>query len=192
MIQDFSDSPKWQNMMDVMGIPIESRAEFDKYYHTLDTKFCLGEHEDNYLPQMSAQFNLKLPDGFSMRGYFIDHFDQNAALWPVVLKLKKTTKVGLLTDQYPGMLKQIQEKNLFPPVEWDVVIDSTQVGCRKPAPEIYKIAQEKAGVAASEIFFIDNREKNLVPARELGWQTFLYDSKNYDHANQDLAKFLNL
>src|SRR3989344_1245516 len=68
MIQDFSDSPKWQNMMDVMGIPIESRAEFDKYYHTLDTKFCLGEHEDNYLPQMSAQFNLKLPDGFSMRG----------------------------------------------------------------------------------------------------------------------------
>lgn len=191
-IQDFSDSPKWDSMMDAMGIPASRRAEFDEYYHTLDTKFCLGEHEDNYLSQMSAQFNLKLPDGFSMRGYFIDHFDKNKDLWPIIIKLAHTTKIGLLTDQYPGMLDQIITKKLFPPVVWDAIVDSTLVGYRKPAPEIYQIAQDRAGVPPQEILFIDNREKNLVPARELSWQTFLYDSSNYDQANLNLAKFLEL
>lgn len=191
-IQDFSDSPKWEGMMDVMGFPIEQRGEFDKLFHTLDTKFCLGEHEDAFLPQIASKFGLTLPEGFSMRHYFIDHFDPNPGLWPIMTRLKESKKVGLLTDQYQGMLNQIIKKNLFPQVEWDVIIDSTQVGYRKPMPEIYQIAQEKSGVPAEEILFIDNRAKNLIIPRGLGWQTYLYDSKDYEKSNRDLAKFLDL
>jgi putative hydrolase of the HAD superfamily len=189
-IQDFSDSPKWETMMDVMGIPVTRRSEFDELYHTLDTRFCLGEHEDTFLPQFASQFHLTLPPNFSMRQYFIGHFDANKPLWPLVAELKKSVKLGLLTDQYPGMLKQIFDKKILPPVSWDVIVDSTEVGCRKPSPEIYQIAADKAGAPASEILFIDNREKNLVPARNLDWQTFLYDSKNYESSSRDLAKFL--
>jgi len=88
------------------------------------------------------------------------------------------------------MMDEAMAKKLFPPVIWDSIIDSTKVGCRKPMPEIYDIAEQKAGVAASEILFIDNREKNLVPARARGWQTYLYDSKDYNTSNQKLADFL--
>lgn len=126
-----------------------------------------------------------------MRRYFIDHFDPNSDLWPIVTNLKESMKVGLLTDQYLGMLTQIIEKNLFPPFVWDVIIDSTQVGFRKPMPEIYQIAQERAEVPAEEILFIDNREKNLVPARVLGWQTYFYDSKNYEQSSHDLLQFMH-
>ncbi|MFZ2199388.1 MAG: HAD-IA family hydrolase [Microgenomates group bacterium] len=185
-IQDFSDSPKWESMMDVMGIPNPRREEFDQLYHEYDTQFCLGTHEDTILPQIAAQFGLTLPEGFSMRRYFIDHFDSNPDLWPIVTQLKHSMKLGLLTDQYPGMLKQIFDKKILPPVSWDVIIDSTEVGARKPSPTIYQVAQAKSDVPAAEILFIDNREKNLVPARALGWQTFLYDSSNYDQANRDL------
>ncbi len=191
-IKDFSDSPKWDVMMDIMGVPVSRRAEFDEYYHTLDTNFCLGEHEDNYLSQISAQFDLKLPAGFSMREYFIDHFDKNEGLWPIIIKLAKTTKIGLLTDQYPGMLDQIMARKLLPPVAWNVIVDSTQVGYRKPSPEIYELAETRSGVAGNEILFIDNRQKNLAPASARGWQTYFYDSSNYDRSTQDLAKFLKL
>ena len=125
-----------------------------------------------------------------MRRYFIDHFDPNPGLWPIITKLKSVVKIGLLTDQYPGMLDQIFAKNILPPVTWDAIVDSTKVGYRKPAPEIYALAEKKAGVAGSEILFIDNREKNLVPARARGWQTFFYDSRDYAKANQDLAAFV--
>jgi FMN phosphatase YigB (HAD superfamily) len=190
-IQDFSDSPKWDSMMDVMGIPVDLRAEFDELYHTYDTEICLGKHEDTLLPEIASRFNLSLPEGFSMRQYFLDHFDPNHSLWSIVAKLKETTKIGLLTDQYPGMLTQITKLHLLPPVTWDVVIDSTQVGFRKPSPEIYHMAQDKAGVPPQEILFIDNREKNLVPARDLGWQTYFYDSRDYKKSSRDLLQFMH-
>ena len=191
MIQDFSDSPKWDTMMDVMGIPLERRAEFDELYHTYDTQICLGQHEDTLLPEIAACFNLSLPEGFSMRQYFLDHFDKNLSLWSIISTLKTTIKVGLLTDQYPGMLTQIMDLGLFPSVEWDAIVDSTQVGFRKPSPEIYQIAQAKAGVPAAEILFIDNREKNLIPATDLGWQTYFYDSKDYEKSSRDLLQFMH-
>lgn len=189
-IQDFSDSPKWDSMMDAMGIPVSRREEFDKLYHDYDTTFCLGVHEDTFIPKIASEFGLSLPEGFSMRRYFIDHFEKNDGIWPIIQKLKKTKKIGLLTDQYPGMRKQIEEKHLFPQVEWDAIVDSTEVGYRKPSREIYEIAENSAGVPGSEILFIDNRHKNLAPAIERGWQTFFYDSRDYDKANSDLIEYL--
>jgi putative hydrolase of the HAD superfamily len=179
-------------MMDIMGIPVERRSEFDELYHTFDTRICLGEHEDTFLPVIASQFGLNLAPGFSMRRYFLDHFDENAGLWPIIVELKKSLKVGLLTDQYPGMLAQIKQKNLFPSVEWDAVVDSTEVGYRKPMPEIYQIAQDRSGVKAEEILFIDNREKNLTVPKDLGWQTFFYDSRDYGQATKDLIAYLQL
>lgn len=189
-IRDFSDSPKWDSMMDAMGIPISRRKEFDTLYHDYDTEFCLGVHEDTFIPKIASEFNLDIPEGFSMRRYFIDHFEKNDGIWPIIQSLKKIKKIGLLTDQYPGMRKQIEEKHLFPPVVWDAIIDSTEVGFRKPSREIYEIAEARAGVSGSEILFIDNRQKNLDPAKKRGWQTFLYDSRDYSRSNQELADFL--
>ena len=194
LVQDFSDSPKWQNMMKEMGIPTSRYREFDEYYHQLDTEFCLGKHEDTALPAFIKKFSLTLPPNFSMRKYFIDHFFANSkTIWPLVVKLKTTHKIGLLTDMYLGMLDDIFSRKLIPPKStWDVIIDSTEVRSRKPMPEIYQIAAERAGVPAGEILFIDNREKNLAPAAKLGWQTFLYHSSDYEQSTHDLATYLQL
>jgi FMN phosphatase YigB (HAD superfamily) len=59
-------------------------------------------------------------------------------------------------------------------------------------PEIYQIAQEKAGVPAKEILFVDNRQKNIDGAKKVGWQTFFYDSKDYNKSSHDLGNFLNI
>ena len=192
-IQDFSDSPKWDSMMEVMGIPVDRRAEFDTLYHTYDTQVCLGQHEDTLLPEIATRFNLILPTGFSMRKYFLDHFfTNNEVTVSLVQYIKKTCKVGLLTDMYPGMLDDIFSFKLIPAKEtWDVIVDSSKVGFRKPMPEIYQIAQEKAGVKPEEILFIDNRQKNLVPAASLGWQTYFYDSKDYKKSSRDLLQFIH-
>lgn len=194
VIQDFSDTDKWTLMIsNALGVPEDFRAQFDDLYDKYEDAICEGKiYVDDLKPFIKEKFNPQLRDDFSLLAYFVDNFLPNKSIWEIVSELKKKTKVGLLTDQYLDMFKLIKEHGLLPPINWDVVIDSSVVKIRKPKKEIYLIAQEKAQVPPGEILFIDNREKNLVPARELGWQTFLYDSSDYDRANSDLAKFLSL
>jgi putative hydrolase of the HAD superfamily len=54
---------------------------------------------------------------------------------------------------------------------FDVIVESSRVGVRKPQPEFYAIACEQAGVEPSEAVFLDDLGVNLKPARELGMTT---------------------
>jgi len=58
---------------------------------------------------------------------------------------------------------------------FDVVIDSSEVGIRKPEPAIYELTREKLDLPHEAIFFLDDLGVNLKPARALGWQTLRYD-----------------
>lgn len=191
VIKDFSDSNKWAEMLTVMGITQGDIPEFDKLYNEFEVKVCLGQnHVDELMPIFRKKFNLKVGQNFSMFEYFLDHFEKNIELWPIVKMIAKKVKVGLLTDQYPGLLAEINKRGLLPPVTWDQVIDSSAVGLKKPMPEIYELAEKHTGVPGKEILFIDNRQQNLVPARERGWHTFRYDSSDYHQANLALSKFV--
>jgi putative hydrolase of the HAD superfamily len=51
---------------------------------------------------------------------------------------------------------------------------SGDVGCRKPDHGIYNVLLKRIGVPAGRCLFVDDREANLVPAREIGIQTILF------------------
>ncbi len=54
---------------------------------------------------------------------------------------------------------------------FDVVIESSKVGVRKPDPRIYEIACERLGAAPAQVAFLDDLGVNLKPARALGMTT---------------------
>jgi putative hydrolase of the HAD superfamily len=58
---------------------------------------------------------------------------------------------------------------------FDVVIDSSEVGIRKPEPAIYELTRAKLDLPHEAIFFLDDLGVNLKTARALGWQTMRYD-----------------
>ncbi len=58
---------------------------------------------------------------------------------------------------------------------FDTVIDSSDVGMRKPEERIYAYTEEKIGLRGEELFFVDDLGMNLKPARARGWQTLKYD-----------------
>ena len=58
----------------------------------------------------------------------------------------------------------------------DHVIESCQIGVRKPEPAFYRIACERAGVAPHEAVFLDDLGINLKPARALGMHTIKVDA----------------
>lgn len=57
----------------------------------------------------------------------------------------------------------------------DPWIVSGEVGCRKPAPEIYRRYLAAAAVPAGQIIFVDDREANLDGAASEGFTTLRFD-----------------
>ena len=52
---------------------------------------------------------------------------------------------------------------------FDLVIDSSEVGHRKPEPEIYELTTKRLGVAPHQILYLDDFMANVIGAREAGW-----------------------
>ena len=91
----------------------------------------------------------------------------------LVAELKrKGYPVGLLSNAIPNTVRERREHNGY--AGFDFLVLSCEVGYAKPDPEIYALAMEKfGGTLASEVVFLDDQERCLVPARELGMQTIL-------------------
>ncbi len=70
------------------------------------------------------------------------------------------------------------------------VIESSEVGIRKPDPKIYELACERLGVAPGNTVYLDDLGINLKPARALGMQTIKVVSEG--QAIRDLEAVLGI
>ncbi len=59
---------------------------------------------------------------------------------------------------------------------FDVVIESSKIGVRKPDPHFYEMACAQLEVEPHECVFLDDLGVNLKPARALGMHTIKVDS----------------
>ena len=73
---------------------------------------------------------------------------------------------------------------------FDIIVESSIEGVRKPDPRIYEIACDRLGVAPANCAFLDDLGINLKPARALGMSTIKV--LNEDQAISDLSKLTGL
>jgi epoxide hydrolase-like predicted phosphatase len=77
-------------------------------------------------------------------------------------------RLGLLTNN----TKEAPDWRSRIPIEcFDVVIDSSDVGMRKPDPAIYRLLLDQLGAAGEDVVFVDDTRSNLPPAAALGIAT---------------------
>ena len=60
---------------------------------------------------------------------------------------------------------------------FDVVIESSKEGIRKPDPQFYLLACEKLAIEPAEAVFLDDLGINLKPARALGMTTIKVETE---------------
>ncbi|MBI5505700.1 MAG: HAD family phosphatase [Deltaproteobacteria bacterium] len=90
-----------------------------------------------------------------------------------VRRIRRRVPTALLTNNVREW-REGWESVLDPASLFDLVIDSSEVGARKPEPRVYELTRERLGVAHEEIFFLDDIGQNLKAARALGWKTMLF------------------
>ena len=192
LIKDLTEiDDGWGVLLSSLGLKNNQRQEFDVFFEKLVRKFDLGEGTEEFALGLKTNFGIKLPDHYSVSDDLVNRFFyKKKKIWKIVDEFKKRYGVGLLTNMYGGMLDLIREKGLVSNINWDVIVDSSIEKCRKPDRKIYEIAQERAEVEAKEILFIDNKQENLEIPKKMGWQTYWYDSSDYETSNWKLAEIL--
>ena len=85
---------------------------------------------------------------------------------------------GLTTGIITNNVAEFREhwRSMLPVVElFDFVVDSCEVGMRKPNPAIFQLALEIGGLAPEEAVFLDDFEGNVVAADALNIRSILVD-----------------
>jgi len=112
-------------------------------------------------------------------------------------RIKQSFAVGCITNnvksgQGAGMARSLVKAEAVANVMalFDVVIESSVIGVRKPDPKIYQLACEAMKIDPNEALFIDDLGINLKPAKAMGMRTIKVLGEA--QALNDLGKALDL
>lgn len=104
-----------------------------------------------------------------------------------VRRCQQKLKTGLLTNNFSPQGERGEHgedvMSLF-----DVVVESSKVGVRKPDPRFYEIACDLLEISPEQAVFLDDLGVNLKPAREMGMTTIKVVDP--DEALRELATVL--
>ncbi len=154
-------------------------ADTDHPWHRLERgEITLAENREHNRVAL-AELGIEMPStpspGASSGAAF--SFEVNAPMVELVGELREVTprvKLGVLTNNVREFRPAWWE--MLPFEEWfDDVVDSHEVGLRKPNPAIYEMALGRLHVPADRAAFLDDVATNLTPANNLGMHGVLVD-----------------
>ena len=96
--------------------------------------------------------------------------------WPVVHEIRRLKDEGVRLALLTNNVKEFGSawRATFPVDElFPVVVDSSEVGMRKPDPRIYELTCERVGVRPAAAVFLDDNEDNVAAAAGIGIETVL-------------------
>ncbi len=109
--------------------------------------------------------------------FFLECYQSKPEMKELLKKLRADYKIALLTN-FVDAFDRINGANWHYENIFDVsnIYVSSKLHLAKPDSRFYQVALDGLGVLTGECVFIDDREENLVPARELGMRTILFQS----------------
>ena len=134
--------------------------------------------------QMSIpEFNIALATDLGLekidwQSYYLQAVEPITEMHDLVKWAASNYRVGLMSNIGSGFIADMQKHGLLPDVNFDAIVDSSQVGFIKPDPKMYEMAEAMAGVPAEQILLIDDTRGNLSPARAAGWHVMWFN--DYD------------
>lgn len=144
-----------------------------------------------------TEFNAKLADkigadNLSWQKYYLDTVESVSATKDLLLWAYKHLRVGLITNIMPGLLAELRKLGKVPDIDYDAVIDSSEVGHIKPEKEMYQIALSKSNVKPSEILLIDDTRAYVTGAEMSGWHVSWFDYANPVESVERVRSILEL
>jgi FMN phosphatase YigB (HAD superfamily) len=184
---------EWKQVLrKIAAMANKSYEEVYAVYKKYDDDVCRGKISPQELWQ---HFKIELGIDKEIENFiewWVSDFTPILPMHQLAKEIAKRYEVGILTNIYPGAWKYYVAKGLIPDVSYVAIIRSCDLGFVKPEPEIFKYAEDKAGILASEILLIDNSQKNIDKAKSLGWQVVWYDVNSPQKSIAEIKRVLEL
>jgi putative hydrolase of the HAD superfamily len=103
--------------------------------------------------------------------------------WPVVHRIRDLKGAGLRLALLTNNVREFGDtwRSMFPVDElFEVVVDSSAVGMRKPDHRIYRLTCERVGVEPRAAVFVDDNRDNIEAAREVGMEAVHFGDDPWD------------
>ncbi len=162
-----------------LAAPEDRQAVYD-LSHASDYGYI---SHDDYFRQLADLVN-KAPQ--EVEDIIRERHIRNDAMVALARELRKTYKVGLLSNVGQGVMKELfspdEQRELF-----DAVVLSSDVGMVKPHPEIYEYMSRQLHLLPEECLMIDDIAENIEGAGRAGMQGIVCISA--DQVERELAKY---
>lgn len=117
-------------------------------------------------------------DREALREFYREYFDEdslNPHVVAAIRALRGRYRVALLTNAFPEHADVLRRRYGFDPrVEFDLYVNSAEVGLAKPDPAIYRLTLDRLEVRPEEAVFIDDHLRNTDAARLVGMHTLVF------------------
>jgi putative hydrolase of the HAD superfamily len=144
--------------------------------------------EDKFWTVFLSQSGVEKFDLDEAKSFYKQNQGPNGQMLEYVKELSKNHKISILSN-IPKEWVDYKIATFGLDKIFNPIIASGYVGCKKPDKEIFEIALKKLNSKAKDCVFIDDREKNIVTAKQLGMKTILFVSK--EELEEELENVLN-
>lgn len=120
--------------------------------------------------------------------YLLRKYSLKPEMEKLLENLRSSYRLVLLSNDrgdYEEKDKVWQMERFFCPED---IFLSSKIGVTKPSSEFFEVALQKIGLLPDEIVFVDDKQRNLDTARELGMETILF--KTPEQFKNELQLFL--
>lgn len=146
----------------------------------------VGELDSELFWSEAAKFAGVSTQDFKKR--FLDYTGFRQDLLDFVMEeLKGKYKLGMISNQIEAWLEPIRKEKKFDEI-FDEIVTSYGVGIAKPDLRIFYIALEELAVDPRDCIYIDDQDKNIKPAKELGMTVIKF--RGTEALKKELAKYL--
>jgi len=161
----------------VLRLMREARDEATSEFHRLET----GEmSEADFYASLGAKVaaaagrDIDWPaDPKQIRRMLLGSLRRNEEMLAVVAAIGRHHPVGMLTN---NVREWAAWRDHYPMDLFRVVVDSCEVGMRKPDPRIYRLTCERLGVEPQRAVFVDDFPQNVQGAAAVGMHAILFTS----------------
>ena len=116
---------------------------------------------------------------------YVSNYEFNLTIFPHILSTlrylyKKKYRLGIISNgNNSQQIKKLKKINVYDLFEEKLIFISEKIGYAKPDVRIFHQAQKISGTNPTQIaFFGDDINNDIIPAKNLHWQTILIDYGN--------------
>ena len=152
--------------------------ELEEAWHEVYPRLNKGHiDEEGFWAHLGRRLGQAMPQERSRYWRWTDFEHHSPEITTLVDGLRRRgIMTGILSNVLTPIAAYLKERGGYE--GFDPVVLSCEVGYMKPEREIYELALLRVGRPGSQVLFIDDREANLEPARELGMATVLARDPN--------------